>query len=125
MKSGWVTKKLGEVCELINGKNQSEVSDPNVGLILAGKANKSLNGAFDGDATGLPKGTVIGTATEFFKDYANGDYTPKAGGPLVGKGANYEGMASVDLAGNPRKVGSKVDIGCYEASSAAFIIIVR
>ena len=41
MKSGWVTKKLGEVCELINGKNQSEVSDPNVGLILAGKANKS------------------------------------------------------------------------------------
>ena len=38
MKSGWVTKKLGEVCELINGKNQSEVSDPNVGLILAGKA---------------------------------------------------------------------------------------
>ena len=29
MKSGWVTKKLGEVCELINGKNQSEVSDPN------------------------------------------------------------------------------------------------
>ena len=84
-----------------------------------------LNGAFDGDATGLPEGTVTGTAAEFFKDYANGDYTPKTGGPLVGKGANYEGMASVDLAGNPRKVGSKIDIGCYEASSAAFIIIVR
>ena len=29
MKSGWVTKKLGEVCELINGKNQSAVANPN------------------------------------------------------------------------------------------------
>ena len=28
MKSGWVIKKLGEVCELINGKNQSEVANP-------------------------------------------------------------------------------------------------
>ena len=84
-----------------------------------------LNGAFDGDATGLPEGTVTGTAAEFFKDYANGDYTPKTGGPLVNKGANYEGMASIDLAGKARLVGRKVDIGCYEASSAAFIIIVR
>jgi len=28
MKGGWVTKRLGEVCELINGKNQSEVANP-------------------------------------------------------------------------------------------------
>ena len=91
----------------------------------SGSVTKFQNGAFDGDVTGLPAGTVTGTAAEFFKDYANGDYTPKTGGPLVGKGANYEGMASVDLAGNPRKVGSKIDIGCYEASSTAFIIIVR
>ena len=28
MKSGWAIKKLGEVCELINGKNQSEVANP-------------------------------------------------------------------------------------------------
>ena len=91
----------------------------------SGSVTKFQNGAFDGDVTGLPAGTVTGTAAEFFKDYANGDYTPKTGGPLVGKGANYEGMASVDLAGNRRLVGSKVDIGCYEASSAAFIIIVR
>ena len=90
-----------------------------------GSVAKFQNGTFDGDATGLPEGTVTGTAAEFFKDYANGDYTPKTGGPLVGKGANYEGMASVDLAGNPRKVGSKIDIGCYEASSSALMIVVR
>ena len=27
MKTGWAIKKLGEVCELINGKNQSEAAD--------------------------------------------------------------------------------------------------
>ena len=66
---------------------------------------------------------VTGTAAEVFKDYANDDYTPA--GPLVNKGANYEGMASVDLAGNPRKIGSKIDIGCYEAVSTPLMIIVR
>ena len=90
-----------------------------------GSVTKFLNGAFDGDVTGLPEGTVTGTAASFFKDYANGDYTPKTGGPLVGKGANYEGMASVDLAGNPRKVGSKIDIGCYEGDGLGMIILVR
>ena len=90
-----------------------------------GSAEKLQNGARDGDAKGLPAATVVGMATEFFKDYANGDYTPKTGGPLVGKGANYEGMASVDLAGNPRVVGSRIDIGCYEATSTPLMIIVR
>ena len=90
-----------------------------------GSVTQFLNGAFDGDTMGLPEGTVTGTAASFFKDYANGDYTPMSGGPLVGKGSNYEGMAAVDLAGNPRKIGSKVDIGCYEARSSAFTIIVR
>lgn len=65
----------------------------------------------------------VGTAASFFKDYANGDYTPA--GPLVNKGANYEGMASVDLAGNRRLVGNRIDIGCYEARSSALIMIVR
>ena len=84
-----------------------------------------LNGAFDGDVTGLPEGTVTGTAAEFFKDYANGDYTPKTGGPLVGNGANYEGMASVDLAGKKRLNGKHIDIGCYESQSTPLMIIVR
>lgn len=68
---------------------------------------------------------IVGTAAEFFKDYANGDYTPASGGPLYNAGANYEGMASVDLAGNKRLVGSRIDIGCYEARSSALTMIVR
>ena len=77
------------------------------------------------NATTCHVSTTSNDETEFFKDYANGDYTPKAGGPLVGKGANYEGMASVDLAGRKRLNGRKVDIGCYEAMSTPLMIIVR
>jgi hypothetical protein len=92
---------------------------------IIGNTARFQDGAFDGDAMGLPEGTVTGTAAEFFKDYANGDYTPKTGGPLVGKGASYEGMASVDLAGNPRKVGKGVDIGCYEGVASGISIRLR
>ena len=85
-----------------------------------------LNGAFDGDVTGLPEGTVTGTAAEFFKDYENGDYTPSFSGPLANVGDEYEGMAAVDLAGKRRKVGKGVDIGCYECQKEkGFFILLR
>jgi hypothetical protein len=97
---------------------------------MSSQISRTSHCAFDaiaGEAS-IPEGmpnAVVGTAESFFKDYANGDYTPASGGPLVGKGANYEGMASVDLAGNKRLVGSRIDIGCYEARSSALVIIVR
>lgn len=85
-----------------------------------------LNGAFDGDVTGLPEGTVTGTAAEFFKDYANGDYTPSFSGPLANVGVEYEGMAAVDLAGKKRKAGKHIDIGCYECQKVkGFFILVQ
>ena len=84
------------------------------------------NGAFDGDVTGLPTGTITGTAAEFFEDYANGGYTPSVFSPLANAGVEYEGMASVDLAGNPRNFGKGVDIGCYECQKEkGFFIFVR
>ena len=103
-------------------------SNGTVRAFAPSQVSRTSHCAFDaiaGEAT-IPEGmpnAVVGTAASFFKDYANGDYTPA--GPLVNKGANYEGMASVDLAGNPRKIGSKIDIGCYEASSSALMIVVR
>ena len=91
-----------------------------------GSVARFLNGAFDGDVTGLPEGTVTGTAAEFFEDYTNGNYTPKADGPLVNVGTNYDGMAAVDLAGKKRKFGKGVDIGCYECQKEkGFFIFVR
>ena len=41
-------------------------------------------------------------------------------------GVNYEPMAGVDLTGvQPRKVGSRVDIGCYEGFAETTILILR
>ena len=90
-----------------------------------GSVTKFLNGAFDGDVTGLPVGTVTGTVATFFKDYGSGDYRPKTGGVLVNKGQNYEPTPAKDLGGNKRLIGSKIDIGCYEANAAEFCIRVR
>ena len=86
-----------------------------------------LSGALDSsiEGTSFPADTVVGTAESFFKDYANGDYTPKKDGPLYNAGANYEGMAAVDLAGNPRKVGTRIDIGCYELQSKGLTMVIR
>lgn len=90
-----------------------------------GSVTKFLNGAFDGDVTGLPVGTVTGTAATFFKDYGSGDYRPKTGGVLVNKGQNYAPTPAKDLGGNKRLIGSKIDIGCYEANAAELCIRVR
>ena len=94
-------------------------------VLPTGTVAKFANGAVDGDISELafPEGTITGTAASFFKDYANGNYTPA--GPLVNKGANYEGMASVDLAGKKRLNGRKVDIGCYESQSSALMVLIR
>ena len=87
-----------------------------------------VNGALDSsiEGTSFPVDTVVGTAESFFNDYANGDYTLNPTSLLVNAGANYEGMASVDLAGKNRKSGKIVDIGCYEFQFAnGFFIMVR
>ena len=69
---------------------------------------------------------VVGTAADFFRDHANGDFVPKTGGPLVNAGADYDGMSATDLAGKARKIGKGVDIGCYECQSMpGFFLIVR
>ena len=91
-----------------------------------GSVAKFQNGAFDGDVTGLPEGTVTGTAAEFFADYEHGDYTPGVFSPLANAGVEYEGMAATDLAGKKRKVGKHIDIGCYECQKEkGFFILLR
>ena len=62
-------------------------------------------------------------------DIANGNYALAKDSPLVNKGVDYAsagGESEFDLSGvQNRIVGSRIDIGCYEARSSAFIIIVR
>ena len=99
----------------------------NIPCLPTGTRSNFVNGAVEGDITGtsFPEGTVTGTASSFFKDYANGDYTLNPTSLLVNAGANYEGMASVDLAKKRRKVGPRIDIGCYELQSNGLTMVIR
>ena len=68
---------------------------------------------------------VAGTAAKFFRSMADCDYRPALDSPLINAGIAYEGIASFDLLGKKRVQGRAPDIGCYEASPDAFLIIVR
>lgn len=68
---------------------------------------------------------VVSPGVAIFKNYARGDYRPKMGGPLVNAGTNYEDMAATDLAGKPRRVERRIDIGCYESGRSRLQISIR
>ena len=97
----------------------------------AGKVSRFLNGAVDVESLGFPVGTVSGSAAAFFPHYAENvpyavKYRPKSGGPLYDKGADYAPMAAFDLSGvRPRRIGSHVDIGCYEGNAARTMLLIK
>jgi hypothetical protein len=68
---------------------------------------------------------VAGTAADFFADFNGGDYRLSKNSPLRNKGLEYDDIAEFDLVGKKRVQGRAPDIGCYEASPNAFLIIVR
>ena len=68
---------------------------------------------------------IAGTAAEFFADFNGGDYRLSKNSPLRNKGLEYDDIAEFDLVGKKRVQGRAPDIGCYEASPDAFLIIVR
>ena len=90
----------------------------------AGTAANFVNCVTD-DATAINETCRASTTAEMFADYAGGDLTP--GVDLKNKGVAIDGYAfpSVDLAGKPRLVGSRVDIGCYENISYPLMVIIR
>jgi hypothetical protein len=132
-------KSTNEYCKVFTAIRIDSANATVLNTVIAGVTNKIdgaacpptghvenfLTSAYDGDVTGLPTGTITGTAATFFKKYEEGDYRPKTGGVLVNKGQSYEPMAVRDLGGNKRLIGSKIDIGCYEANAAEFCIRVR
>ena len=66
-----------------------------------------------------------------FKNYANGNYAPRAGGVLVDGGTSWEdylgygALSATDLAGKARKVGTSLDIGCYESDDISTVVLLR
>ena len=110
-------------------------SNGTVRAFMASQVSRAVNCAFDAIAgeSVVPEGmagAVVGPPESFFRNYASSDYAikyqPKAGGPLADKGANYEPMALYDLSGvQKRKIGSHVDIGCYEGNAASTMVLVK
>ena len=78
------------------------------------------------DAAPVNERCFAGPLAAFFRNPAAGDWRPKSGGPLVDGGVNYEPMAGVDLTGvQPRRIGSRVDVGCHEAFAETTVLILR
>ena len=68
----------------------------------------------------------VSTVGEMFKNFARGDYRPKTKGSLFNTGTTPSVSVAVDLAGNPRVMFDRIDIGCYECQSKpGFAIVVR
>lgn len=83
------------------------------------------------DAEPINATCIAGSLGAFFPHLAETvplslKYRPASGGPLCDKGADYEPLAAFDLTGvQPRKIGTRVDIGCYEANAARSLLILR
>ena len=88
-------------------------------------ANFKDAGAVEGATAQGTVETCLYDRNPLFKDAANGDYSIKSSSPARDAGTNQEWMKNAfDLAGNKRKTG-RVDIGCYEQTSAATLILMK
>ncbi len=63
--------------------------------------------------------------SDYFVDYANGDYRPVKGGLLVDAGAAGYSLSATDFAGNERVMGDGIDIGPYEFDPSVFSVTLR
>ena len=77
------------------------------------------------DGAAINEGSFL-LSTDDFKDYAKGDYHPKARGVLCNSGTSVAGWDTlVDLAGRKRVLGKCIDIGCYEGVPFGLVLRFR
>ena len=70
--------------------------------------------------------SCITVTTAAFRDYANADYrTAGAASPLVNAGVNNELAEGTDFTCRFRKIGGRMDIGCYEHQANGMAITIR
>ena len=80
------------------------------GRIVVSNSNFDSTKAETGGAI---TGSANQAASPLFVNAASGDYRPAPGSPTIDAGAPGE-LGALDLAGNPRVLGSAPDIGAYE-----------
>ena len=75
----------------------------------------AFNSYIKGITTGDSNGNIDGTLNPEFQNYATGNFVPSVLSPFVNAGKNsYYTGSIVDVAGNPRIQGPRIDIGAYE-----------
>ncbi len=113
-------------CAVIGNKNINE-EDPMVSDVWIGQAENFVACLSDSAepinescfTTDLP-------LNQIFRERQGAAYFPAPGSPLINQGINWDGAEqATDLAGNPRRIGTRVDIGCYESPAESFLIIIR
>lgn len=57
-----------------------------------------------------------------FVDPANGDYHLRADSPCIDRGSTFPAVATIDVEGDPRIVGAKVDTGADELHAHAYFV---
>ncbi|HUH51064.1 MAG TPA: choice-of-anchor Q domain-containing protein [Flavobacterium sp.] len=83
--------------------------------LSGGSSYTAFNTYIKGKTTTDAYGNIDGSIDPSFTNYAAGDYSPSVLSPLVDAGKNsYYNGSIVDIRGEPRIYGSRIDIGTYE-----------
>ena len=78
------------------------------------------------DVEPLNSNCSVSTVDEMFKNFANGNYSPKPKGALFDVGTTPSVPSAVDLTGNPRVMFAGIDIGCFECQrKLGFSVVIR
>ena len=102
------------------------ISIPNWSSKTASSALTTVSNCAIGDGCSTLGKNPVDGAKIAFVDSANKDWRIKTASSCRGKGINSDWMTTaVDVAGEPRIKGRKVDIGCYEADLPGTVIIFR
>ena len=132
-----------ENCTIVANTVEGELSDDSAGIYCTSWSVRFRNNLVVGNyETGKGKYTAVKIDTnctqannltdaapaEVFRNFAAGDFTLRAGSVAYNKGttSGLTLLPSVDLAGKPRVMFDKIDIGCYECQTKpCFAIVVR
>lgn len=99
----------------ITFQNSVVYSTVGYALSLSSGSYTSNNSYIKGITTADANGNIDGSIEPSFTNYAAGDYSPSVLSPLVDAGKNsYYNGSIVDIRGEPRIYGSRIDIGTYE-----------
>ncbi len=89
-------------------------NDPTVGETTVVPATVAWNNCIYPTTTDYASYAGFLTEDPLFKDAAAGNYILRGGSPCIGAGTNENVTSAIDLLGNRRITGRRVDLGCFE-----------